>query len=257
MSAGAYLSAEHRHQLEEESAIAPEIVRESDIRTIDQGRDLPSGFSRRQRRRVPGILFTVPRPNGETSYSFRPDDPDSANPGRKYEQPSKRCGGPGNVLGVYATGSREQIGDTGVPLVFAEGAKKALALLTAARSANVELVVVAISGVWNWLSEGAPIPDMFDIPMEGRRVTICFDSDMLRNPNVQDATRHLAEHLISRGSEVWITYLADQTDGSKMGADDFFAGGGTFSELRLLTRPYDPADFARIRLSRDEKLWAA
>lgn len=250
------LSEDHRRHLVEESAIAPEIVAERGIRTITRGRDLPSVFSRRQKRRAPGMLLTVHRPNGETSHCFRPDNPDPKDPGHKYEQPSKHYGGPGNVLDIHPS-RVHLIDDTSVPVIFVEGIKKADAITSVATAAGVEVLVVAISGVWNFLSDGEPIPDMFGIPVEGRKVSICYDSDMLSNPNVQDAARRLAEHLISRDAEVWITYLPDQPDGSKTGADDFFVAGGAFSELRMLSRRYDPVDFTQIRLSRDEKLSAA
>jgi hypothetical protein len=52
------------------------------------------------------------------------------------------------------------IGDRRVPIIFVEGIKKADAIITAARSAGVEVLVVAISGVWNFLS-GGPIPPDF------------------------------------------------------------------------------------------------
>jgi hypothetical protein len=248
-----HLSAKHRRQLEEESSIAPDIIEERGVRTITQGRELPKDFSCRQRRRAPGTLFTVHRPNGETSHSFRPDEPDPKSLGHKYEQPSKHYGGPGNVLDVHPS-CRHLIDDPSIPVIFVEGIKKGDAILSAARAAGIEVLVVVISGVWNWLSEGESIPDMFDVPVEGRQVSICFDSDMLNNPSVQLAVQRLAEHHISREAKVWITYLPDQPDGSKMGADDFFVNGGTFPELRLLTRRYDPADFATVRLSRDKRL---
>jgi Domain of unknown function (DUF3854) len=92
-----------------------------------------------------------------------------------------------------------------VPVIFVEGVKKADATTSAARRAGVRVLIIAISGVWNFLSNG-PIPDMFDMPVEGRRMTICFDSDMLRNPNVQDTTNRLAEHL--QRISVWLTCMA-------------------------------------------------
>jgi hypothetical protein len=152
---------------------------------------------------------------------------------------------------------RHLVDDVSTPLVFVEGIKKADATTSAARREGLQLLVVAISGVWNFLSDSEPIPDMFEVKLAGRKVTICFDSDMLRNPDVQDAAKRLAEHLIGRGAEVFITYLRDQADGSKTGADDFFAAGGTLAELRMLTRRYDPEDFVRLRLSRSEKLRSA
>ena len=249
------LSGLHRQHLAA-SAIDPGVAAERGVRTIIHGRDLPEGFSPRQRRRGGGILFVAHRPNGKTGYSFRPDAPDPKNPGHRYEQPCKYLGAPGNVLDVHPS-VRPLIDDMSVSVIFCEGIKKADSIISAARREGVAVLVIAVTGVWNWLSEHKSIPDMFDIPVDGRRVTICFDSDMLRNHSVQGAAARLAEHLLGRGAQVFITYLRDQDDGSKMGADDFLASGGTLAELRMLTRRYDPADFARVRLSRSEKLRAA
>ena len=244
------LETRHIQHLEQESAIARDVSTERGVRSVTSGRELPKGFSWRQRKRGPGILFTVHRPNGETSWSYRPDEPDQKNPGRKYEQPSKHYGGPGNVLDVHPR-MRHLLDDLETEITFVEGLKKADALTSQG------VLTVGITGVWNWLSGGEPIPDMLEIPVEGRCVNICFDSDMLYNPNVQDAARRLAEHLIARGAEVFITYLPDKPDGSKMGADDFLAAGGTVAEIRMLMRRYDPADFTLVRLSRDERLQLA
>jgi len=131
-----------------------------------------------------------------------------------------------------------------------------MSLVTAAREAGVTVCVASIVGVWNYLSNGEVIPDMWDIPVEGRKVTICFDSDMVRKPEVGLAAKRLAEHLQGRGATVFITYLPDLPDGSKCGADDFFVQGHRFSDLRDLTRPYREEDFQVERLSRDERLRA-
>jgi Domain of unknown function (DUF3854) len=249
------LSDAHRRMLYDESGIAPEVVEERGVCTTRGGRELPDGFSRRQRKRGGGLLFTVHRPGGKTAYSFRPDATCPENPGHRYEQPCKHLGAPGNVLDVHPS-VRDLIDDISTPVIFCEGIKKADSILSAARREGVRVLVVAITGVWNWMADGEAIADMFDIPLEGRKVTVLFDSDMLRNPNVQDAARRFAGHLIGRGAEVFITYLPEKADGSKMGADDFLAAGGTLAELRMLTRRYDPADFVRVRLSRDETLRA-
>jgi hypothetical protein len=246
----------HRHTLEVGSAISREILKENGVYSIVRGSELPEGFSGRQRRRAPGMLFAATRPNGKTSYSFRPDGVDPQNPGHKYEQPCKALGGPGNVLAVPA-GSRRLIEDTRIPVVFVEGIKKMLAVVSAARRAGVVVLVVAISGVWNWLSGGQPIPDLLDIPMEGRKVYIGFDSDVFRNPDVTDAARRLDAYLKERGATVYLSYLRDQADGSKTGADDYLAAGHAYSEYMATFRPFDAAELQRERLARSAALRAA
>lgn len=250
------LSEAHRHTLEVGSAILREVLEENPVRSIVNGRELPEGFSGRQRRRAPGILFAVTRPNGETAYSFRPDEVDPENPGHKYEQPCKALGGPGNVLAV-PVGSRRLIDDTNVPVVFVEGVKKMLAVVSAARTAGAVVLVVGISGVWNWLSGGKPIPDLLDIPMEEREVYIGFDSDVFRNPDVTDAGRRLGAYATERGAIVYLSYLKDQADGSKTGADDFLAESNTYGEYMDTFRPFDPDELQAERLRRSVNLRAA
>ena len=250
---GGNLSAAHSRVLEG-SGIAPEVIAERGVRTVRKGRgQLPSTYSRRQKKRAPGILFTVHRPNGQTATIFRPDEPDPKNPGHKYEQESKHHGGAGNVLDVHPS-VRHLLADERVTVVFTEGIKKADAITSAARAAGVDLLAVAISGVWNWMSGGEPIPDMLDVPVKGRRTLIGFDSDMVRNPQVQDAAEQLAEHLTRREADLEIVYLPDQPDGSKNGADDFLVGGGTLAELMALARSYRPGDLQWEKLTRNEKL---
>jgi hypothetical protein len=250
------LSDSHRHTLEVGSAILREVYEESGVWTTTHGRQLPRGFSKRQRNRGGGMLFMGHRPNGETFYVFRPDDPDPDNPGLKYEATCKKLGGPGNVLYVHPS-QRHLIDDTSVPVIFVEGIKKDLSIITAAKAAGASVLVVAISGVWNWLSGGKPIADMFDIPVEGREVYVCFDSDVFGNPDVSDAARRLASHLRGRGAVVYLSHLPDQADGSKTGADDFLACGHTYRELMALMRLYDAGDLQAERLSRGDKLRAS
>ncbi|MEJ7871874.1 MAG: DUF3854 domain-containing protein [Rubrobacteraceae bacterium] len=247
------LSEPHSVSLQQGSGIRPDVIAERGVRTVGRFSEVPAVFSRKQRRKVPGILFTVHRPNGETRLVLRPDEADPDQPGRKYEQPPKRGEGPGNVLDVHPS-LHGRADDLGVPVLFTEGIKKADSITSAARREGVGVLTVGISGTWNWMSGGEPIPDMFDIPVKGRRVLICFDSDMLRNPNVQMAAERLAEHLGNRGAGVEMIYLPDAPDGSKVGADDFLAGGGTLSGLLALARPYSSGELQREKLSRNGRL---
>jgi hypothetical protein len=247
------LSDAHLDTLEVGSAISREALEENGVRTITHGRELPKGFSARQRKRVPGILISVTRPNGKADWIYRPDAADPERPGLKYEARCKALGSPGNVLAIPA-GQRHLVDDVSIPVIFVEGMKKMLSIVSAARRAGAVVLVVGISGVWNWMSEGRPIADMLDIPVEGRKVYICFDSDVFRNPDVSDAARRFASNLIGRGALVYLCYLPDQADGSKTGADDFLAGGHSYWELMALMRLYDPQDLQTERLTRCEML---
>src|SRR5215207_9357920 len=247
------LSDSDRRTLEVGSAAAQEVYEERGVWTVDHGRQLPRGFSRRQRNRGGGMLFMGHRPNGETFYVFRPHETDPENPGLKYEATCKKLGGPGNVLYVHP-GQRHLIDDTTVPVIFVEGIKKALSIITAAKAAGASVLVVAILGVWNWLADSKPVPDMFDIPVEGRKAYVCFDSDVFSNPDVSDAARRLAGHLTGRGATVYLSYLPDQEDGSKTGADDFLAGSNSYRELMALMRLYDLRDLQAERLNRGDQL---
>jgi hypothetical protein len=246
------LAEHHRHTHEVGSAIAPDLL-DSGVYTITDGRQLPHGFSKRQRDRAPGTLYDVPRPNGEATRVFRPDDPDPDRPGLKYEATCKKLGGPGNVLYVHPS-QRHLIDDISVPVIFGEGIKKALSIITAARAAGVDVLVVGILGVWNWMSDKKPIPDMFEIPVEGREVYVCFDSDVFSNPDVSNAARRLAEHLLGRGAMVYLCHLPVGPNGSKTGADDYLARGHSYRELMALMRLYDPQDLQAERLKRSKEL---
>jgi hypothetical protein len=250
------LSPEHGRMFEVGSGISPEVTAARGVETVSTPRELPKEYSARQRRRGPGWLATLHRPNGETATVFRPDRVDPANPGHKYEQPPKSRGGSGNVLDVHPF-CQEWIHDLDVPVIFVEGTKKADSLITAFRAAGVRAVVVAITGVWNWLSDGAPIPDLDDIPLEGRAVVVMFDSDVLTKWPVQLAAKRKAEYLRDvRRARVSMTYLPHGEDGQKVGVDDYLADGGTVAGLRALTRRYRAQDFRLVRLGRDARLQA-
>ena len=248
------LSDEHRHTHEVGSAIARDILEDSEVLTITDGRQLPRGFSKRQRDRAPGVLYEVPRPNGKTAWVFRPDEPDPEKPGLKYEATCKRLGGPGNVLYVHPS-QRHLLRDRRVAVIFVEGVKKALAVVSAARAADVNVLVVGILGVWNWMSEGKPIADMLEIPLDGREIFNVFDDDVFVNPDVADALRRLAAHQRERGAAtIKVAYLPQSEDGSKTGADDYLARGHDYADLISTFHPFDPDALASERLKRGAEL---
>jgi hypothetical protein len=136
-------------------------------------------------------------------------------------------------------------------LWITEGIKKGDSLTSRGECA------VSMTGVWNWQRDGELLPCWQHIALEGRVVRVVFDSDVMTKPEVQLALERLVGTLEDRGAKVLVVYLDDGEDGAKVGVDDYLAGGGTVASLKLLARPYERADVATVRLTRDERLQAA
>jgi uncharacterized protein DUF3854 len=113
---------------------------------------------------------------------------------------------------------------------------------------------IILAGVWNWVNQDGPLPCWDHVRLDGRRVFVAFDSDVMVKGEVQKALAHLIGFLESRGADVLAVYLPDSPDGSKQGLDDFLAAVPTVSEVYLLGRQVDPDEFAEIRSRRDPEL---
>ena len=106
-----------------------------------------------------GLLIPLWSAAGEVlGYQSRPDEPRTKD-GKvlKFEYPARS--------GWCSTSRRsaaEHAVDPEAPLWITEGAVKGDAL------AGLDLGVVALLGVWCWVSNGAALPDWRDIPLKGR-----------------------------------------------------------------------------------------
>src|SRR5215210_7454303 len=230
------LSDQHRRPLEAGST--RDVIAERGTFSARRGKDVPQGYGRLPEK--PGTVFRVHTLDGGTFCRLRFD-----NPGRlpKYMQPK----GHPNRLDVHPR-QHERIKRPGGMRYVTEGEKKVDA------GVSRGLLMVGISGVWNGQKDKELIPDWHLLPLEGERYSITFDSDITSNPNVQMGADRQARLLREQGAEVFITLLPPAADGSKQGLDDFFANGGTTTELELLTKPYDMETVERARLSQNERL---
>ena len=102
--------------------------------------------------------------------------------------------------------------------------------------------MLGLGGVFSWMSkkhqqEMIPILDYFK--WAGRRVFLCFDSDMKDKPLVQLAASRLASALTKRGALVFSVELPSGPDGVKMGVDDFVVAHdiAAFKALAASTLP--------------------
>jgi hypothetical protein len=221
------LSEWHRTMLLEESGIEPKVVETRGYRTVEKKAELERlGFGRTQCN-VPALLMPVLSPTGEVVlHQSRPDEP-RIKDGKaiKYETPS----GSRMTLDVHPS-MRDKLGDPSVPLWITEGIKKGDSLTSRG------LCTVTLLGVWNWRGKNehggkTALPDWEDVALNGRRVYIVFDSDVIIKPQVHKALSRLKDFLESRGAEVRIVYLPHGEGGKKQGVDDYFVAGHGVDDL--------------------------
>lgn len=188
-------------------------------------------------RNIPGLLVPQLLADGSTwGYQYRPDQPRISGNEKpvKYETPVGQRNGIDVPPGVGA-----QLGDPTVPLWVTEGVKKADS------AALAGLCCVALPGVWSWRGQNpnggkVAVADWHDIALNGRRVVLAFDSDVVVKHSVRQALAALAGYVESKGAKVDYCHLPNGDDG-KTGIDDFLTDGHTAADLWKLVRPDPPA----------------
>lgn len=218
------------------SGITPEHARARGYRSVDTKTRLDALGVTKTGRNVPGLLVPSLRADGSTwGHQYRPDVP-RVRDGKpvKYETPT----GQSNGLDV-PPGVGPKLADPSVPLIVTEGVKKADA------AACRGLACVALPGVWSWRGRNehggkTAIPDWHDVALNGRRVVLAFDSDVVVKPAVRRALSELAAYLASKGARVEYLHLPHGDDG-KTGLDDWLADGHDVADLWALVRPDMPA----------------
>lgn len=136
----------------------------------------------------------------------------------------------------------EYLYDTGIPILFTEGVKKADAVLTASMVEDMELVTVAVQGMWGWrarIGKDSSIasPDLLDIPLGHRRIFVVSDSDFRTNDQVRRGWSDCATYLSSKTSKGRCSMVVVPPCGmDKQGADDWLVSGSTLESLLGLAR---------------------
>ncbi len=129
--------------------------------------------------------------------------------------------------------------DTDEPLVITEGEKKAEA------ACNAGIPCFSVPGVWAWRSKKkgiAAIPDFNVIKWKGRKVYLCFDNDVMTNPQVIAALNAFGHELTNRGAKIIITHLPKGP--GKIGLDDFLLKRKADAFMKLRQEAY--AESARL-----------
>jgi phage/plasmid-associated DNA primase len=134
----------------------------------------------------------------------------------------------------------ERFANTMVPLRLVEGEIKC----ESANLHDAKRLTIGLGGVNSYrdrYDDGETsriIPELEEIPVNGRTVYICFDSDCFSKPQVLSAMRKLAEYLEGRGANVLIEILPNGLDGKRLGVDDVIHRHGAefFGEITEYAR---------------------
>jgi hypothetical protein len=130
-----------------------------------------------------------------------------------------------------------------VPFIFTEGEKKA------SRASKAGFPVIALGGVWNFLSEKVLISDFKLFEWKDRQITIIYDSDVTAKPSVRAALHAFAREMSALGADPRTVMLPNGPEGSKTGLDDFIEREGAEALLELLStsEPFDEiAEFWKL-----------
>lgn len=227
----------HQRELEE-SCITPEVAAARRYETVygtdeDKARLKELRVPRwawRDEMAFPALLLPMYRVTGEEiGLQFKPALPQEA-PGGKRQKYASQSGTP-NRLDVPPAVA-DAVRDPSEPLWITEGIKKADCL------ASFGKPVITLTGVFNWRSKLGTLGDWEDVPLQGRTVVICFDSDARDKRSVMLAMQRLGKWLESKQARV--LYLitpreVERDDGSSVpvkGVDDYLFAGGTMEGLR-------------------------
>lgn len=224
-----------------DSGITPEIAAARGYRTIttDQVAELgelrPTPFGRTSRHA--GLLVPSRDFEGQVvGHQLRPDVDVLGDEGdvKKYVSPYLER----SPIDCPPT-MRHLVADPSVPVIITEGVKKADA--AAARG----LLCLALRGVDNWTHDQKTALEQWrEIPMQGRRVAIAYDSDFATNEKVAKSAKKLARYLTkARGAVVEFILLPEGENGAKTGLDDWLAAnpGGDVWSLAVPRLPEPPA----------------
>jgi hypothetical protein len=231
------------------SYITPDLAARAGVYRVDTaegaalvGRKMQAGTE------YAGLVFPYVRP-GETTphlHRLRRDKPDlvSGKNGQleekgKYLSPPGLHGRPSFYFPPDTP--LEWLSDPTIPVVFTEGEKKALALWRYFQERGEKVLVIGLSGVWNWRCKvehvpdektpgkkravKGPLPDFDRVVWKRRAVYIVFDTNVYTNEKVEAARRGLMRELQQRGAVIECVDLPEDQQGVN-GIDDLLAAQG-------------------------------
>jgi putative DNA primase/helicase len=192
------------------------------------------------------IVYPYIDANGVNGYTrIKPDRPRKrAGKVVRYESPKGQPNRAYLPPGVTST-----LPDPTARLFLTEGEKKA------GKATQEGFSCVGLVGVWGYKAgkREALIPDLEAIAWNGRPVYIVFDSDIIDNPDVQNAAARLAALLTQHGAKVKIIYLPAGPAGAdgkptKMGLDDYLVAHGPAAFEALTREAQEPPEVDTVEM---------
>ena len=191
-------------------AIPAEVAEAAGCFSVSRPDGLPAGFWWDGT----GVVYLQHPLTGAPVPQYRPDSPTLGADGKAKQKYQFLPGSaPLNIVPTM----RDRI-DTAEVVLVVEGTKQTLA---AVAHAGPKVLVVGISGCWNFSQDGIPDPELGHLGIEGRPVVVAFDADIASNPTVHAAGARLAEHLDLLGATKvsFVSIPASATTG----LDDYLA----------------------------------
>ncbi|HYA40492.1 MAG TPA: DUF3854 domain-containing protein [Syntrophobacteraceae bacterium] len=146
--------------------------------------------------RADGLFFPYP---GTDFVRFKPDIPFLGKDGRPAKYLTKTNGG--NRLYIPPFYADALLEDSQISLIITEGEKKSLKGAQDLRG----FVVIGLAGVWCFKTkEKGLLEDFCKFSWKDRDVYVCYDSDVVKKPEVKIAENKLAGRLDLLGANVYI-----------------------------------------------------
>ena len=168
--------------------------------------------------------------------------------GGKYRSPKGNgCRFYHSALAIAAGNYENRLNNRFIPLRITEGEFKT----ESATVHDPSRVTIGLGGVSSWRdryddkdAESRPLVEFYEIPLDGREVRLCVDSD-LRKPQVLSQLRGQAELLDGLGAYVLIEVLPNGLDGARLGLDDLIYRHGAEFFRRIAAIARSP--FKRVK----------
>lgn len=227
------LHPDHFADLRERSGLSEETIQAAGVRSLAPA-EWPRFLSQRLAAKVQSC-YLIPYPEADGFYRVKllPPVPDKDGHTIRYHQP------PGTAPRLYLPPrARAALADPSIPLLVTEGEKKAL------KTDQEGLACAALGGLWSWLLDGQPLPDLGRVDWCEREGLLAPDSDVWTRPDLLRAVYAFGKELEMRGANVAVLKLPAGPDGNKVGLDDFLVA---HSADELLQLP---------RLALNHRVWA-